>query len=155
MASRSLRATCGKSERALALRRLVDDDEKFPPVTFGENLALPPRARLGCGFARLGWGLRGLFRLLLQHGVTRSWVAIAPSGEVDCVALEVAEIDGLQRRFMGPGENDARRVAGLERFTPARRTQAPAVAGLGREIEVRLRRRGRCRAPWRRPGTPP
>jgi hypothetical protein len=30
---------------------------------------------------------------------------------------------------MGRGENDARRAAGLERFAPARRAQAPAIAG--------------------------
>ena len=149
LASRSLRATCGKLERALA-SGVSSTTTKFPPVTFGENLALPPRARLGCGFARLGWGLRGLFRLLLRHGVTRSWVAIAPSGKVDCVTLEVAEIDGLQRRFMGRGENDARRVAGLERFTPARRTGTNDRRA-GREIEVRLRRRGSLPRAWRRP----
>src|SRR5262245_32200536 len=94
LASRPLRAACGKSERALALRRLVDDHEKFPPVAFGENLPLPARARLTCAFARLGWGLRSLFWLLLRHGVMRSWArdvragtapAIAPSGKVDCV----------------------------------------------------------------------
>src|SRR5262245_32832393 len=73
LALRPLRAACSESERALALRRLVDDHEKFPPVAFGENLALPPRARLGSAFARLGWGLRSLFRLLLRHGVMRSW----------------------------------------------------------------------------------
>src|SRR5262245_23597738 len=67
LASRPLRAACGKSERALALRRLVDDHEKFPPMAFGENLPLPARARLACAFARLGWGLRGLFRLLLRR----------------------------------------------------------------------------------------
>src|SRR5262245_6846735 len=99
LASRPLRAACGKSERALAFRRFVNDDEKFPPVAFGEDLSLPPRARLACGFARFGCGLRGLFRLLLRHGVTRSWVAVAPSGKVDCVTLEVAEIDDLERRF--------------------------------------------------------
>src|SRR5262245_48752505 len=71
LASRPLRAACGKSERALALRRLVDDHEKFPPMAFGENLPLPARARLACAFARLRWGLPSLFRLLLRHGGMR------------------------------------------------------------------------------------
>src|SRR5262245_60967159 len=77
---RPLRAACGESERALALRRLVHDHEKFPPVAFGENLALPPRTRLCCALARLGWRLRRLFRLLLWHGVMRSWTRDVRAG---------------------------------------------------------------------------
>jgi hypothetical protein len=50
------------------------------------------------------------------------------SSKIDGVALEVAELDELERRLMGRGENDAWGAAGLEGFAPARGAEAPAVA---------------------------
>jgi len=58
------------------------------------------------------------------------------------VALEVGERAVIERALVGGAQHDARRLARLERLGPARRAQAPAVAGLeAGEAELRHRRR--------------
>src|ERR1700675_179258 len=44
--------------------------------------------------------------------------------------LQIFQSDEIERALVRGVENDAWRAAGLERFAPSRRTQAPAVAGL-------------------------
>ena len=50
--------------------------------------------------------------------------------QIDGVALEVCQSAELKRSFMGGAQHHARRHAGFKRFGPARRAQAPALAGL-------------------------
>jgi hypothetical protein len=72
-----------------------------------------------------------------------SWrAALKVSRQIDRRALEIGERAVTQRAFMGRAQHHARRLAGLECFLPARRAQAPAVAGLeaGKAI---FRHRGR------------
>src|SRR5512135_3419348 len=62
--------------------------------------------------------------------------------EIDRVALEVRERAVFERALMGRTQDDAWGAPSLERFLPARRAEAPAVAGLqAREAEFRHRRR--------------
>src|SRR5262249_8960859 len=66
-------------------------------------------------------------------GPARSALGSAPrfrSGKIDGVALEVAELHDLKRRFVCRGENDPRCAPSLKGLAPARGTQAPAVARL-------------------------
>lgn len=63
----------------------------------------------------------------------RSAPGLAPrfrSGKIDGVALEVAELHDLKRRFVCRGENDPRCAPSLKGLAPARGTQAPAVSRL-------------------------
>src|SRR5262249_11591363 len=50
--------------------------------------------------------------------------------QVDGEALEIGERAVAQRALVGGAQHHARRLLGLDRFLPARRAQAPAVAGL-------------------------
>ena len=74
------------------------------------------------------------------------------SSKVDGVSLEVAKLDELKCGLMRGGEDDAGRASGLERLTPARGAETPAVAGLkAGKAELRPRR-GKVVAPRFREG---
>src|SRR5262249_8773542 len=61
-------------------------------------------------------------------------------GEVECVALQVDELDDLEGGLVGCRQHHAWGGSGLERLLPARRAQAPAVAWLeAGKAEFRVR----------------
>src|SRR5258708_8617665 len=64
------------------------------------------------------------------------------SGQIDRKALEVGELAMLERALVSGSQHDPRRLPGIERFLPTRRTETPAVAGVeaGKAI-LRNRRR--------------
>src|SRR5438270_3347537 len=68
--------------------------------------------------------------------------SIAASAQIDGVFLQEIERHDLQRRLMRSHQLHFGRLAGLEGLLPARRAQAPAIAGLEAR-EADLRHRGR------------
>src|SRR5690606_11917184 len=64
------------------------------------------------------------------------------SAQINREFLEIGELAVVERAFVRGGEDDARRGAGLERLLPARRAEAPAVAGPEAREAVFRHRRG-------------
>jgi hypothetical protein len=144
LSPRAQRAACSEGKRALTFRCFVDHHEKFALVPLGEDLALSSCTSLPRRFGRLGRGGFTLFRHRTMLPLTAERcpggnTGALQSGKIDSMTFEVVEIDNLEGCLMGRAKDHARRFAGLERLAPARRAQAPSVAGLqSREVEFRL-----------------
>ena len=80
--------------------------------------------------------------VLVKPATVIQWHRAPPDlRQIDGVTLQIREFAILQRGFVGRAKHHARRLAGFERFLPARRAETPAVAGLkSRKAEFRHRR---------------
>ena len=139
------RANAGRIHRFRYVGGLaIDHAELSPPLGIAHNderpvLRVSAGGSANCRVEEFGDQLLGYRTGLSRRNDRAEWIAsnspisgiVNPaSAQIDGVALEQLKWDNLKGRFMGRGQPDLWRFAGLERFHPTLGTQTPAIAGL-------------------------